>query len=180
MVDIIDLKLVGYGNTAYTSSCNDEGCLENWTCQHGEGECETDVLDLCSQYLLANENIDEMYATSIDAWPFILCMEEAEGDPAQGQTCYQESMLNANVTDIPWSAITNCAATQRIDMMTTGMKNTPEHQYVPHVEVSGEVLDNNNLLQKAVCDAYTGTPPESCRSLQTEPEEKIQLCENHN
>jgi hypothetical protein len=34
---------------------------------------------------------------------------------------------------------------------------------VPWCLVDGTVLENTNLLQKAVCDAYTGVPPESCK-----------------
>ena len=33
---------------------------------------------------------------------------------------------------------------------------------VPWVLVNGELLENTNMLTKAVCDAYTGTPPASC------------------
>jgi hypothetical protein len=67
MVDIIALKLVGYGNTAQ----NKDG---SFTCQHGAGECETDAQELCVQYKLSG-NLDSISTgdTSIDAWPFILC-----------------------------------------------------------------------------------------------------------
>lgn len=34
---------------------------------------------------------------------------------------------------------------------------------VPWCLVDGAVLENTNALQKAVCDAYTGVPPESCK-----------------
>ena len=37
------------------------------------------------------------------------------------------------------------------------------HVDVPWVLVDGVLLENTNLLQKAVCDAYTGTKPSSCK-----------------
>lgn len=67
MVDIIALKLVGYGNTVQ----NKDG---SFTCQHGAGECETDAQELCVQYKLSGD-IDSISSgdTSMEAWPFILC-----------------------------------------------------------------------------------------------------------
>ena len=38
---------------------------------------------------------------------------------------------------------------------------------VPWPLVNGVVLENSNLLQKAVCDAYTGVPPASCKAVQS-------------
>lgn len=153
MVDIIALKLVGYGNTAQ----NKDG---SFTCQHGAGECETDAQELCVQYKLSG-NLDSISTgdTSMDAWPFILCMEEAEGNPSQGQSCYEKTM---NATALPWSTIASCVEDEYDLVQTAAMDATPKHQYVPWVLVDGTLLENTYTLQKAICDAYTGTPPASC------------------
>lgn len=157
MVDIIDLKLVAYGNTQQ----NKDG---TFSCQHGAGECETDAIELCTQYKLSGDlNSISTGATSMAAWPFILCMEEAEGDPRMGQTCY-ESTMSAYNTTLPWSTVALCADEEYEAVQTEAMKATPDHDYVPWCLVAGEVLENTNLLQKAICDAYTGTPPESCKA----------------
>jgi hypothetical protein len=67
MVAIMALKLVGYGNTVQ----NNDG---SFTCQHGNGECQTDAQELCVQYKLSgNMNSIETGDTSYEAWPFILC-----------------------------------------------------------------------------------------------------------
>eukprot|EP00428_Durinskia_dybowskii_P078889 CAMPEP_0170362256 /NCGR_PEP_ID=MMETSP0117_2-20130122/4239_1 /TAXON_ID=400756 /ORGANISM="Durinskia baltica, Strain CSIRO CS-38" /LENGTH=172 /DNA_ID=CAMNT_0010616669 /DNA_START=181 /DNA_END=699 /DNA_ORIENTATION=+ len=155
MAAIIDLKLVAYGNTKQ----NADG---SFTCQHGEGECASDVLELCTEYKLSG-NINSIATgdTSEAAWPFILCMEEAEGEPTQGQACYESTM---NTTALPWSVISDCASNEADAVQTEAMKATPSHDYVPWCLVDGAVLENTNLLQKAVCDAYTGTPPASCKS----------------
>lgn len=168
MAAIVDLKLVAYGNTKFSSTSGSEGDYYTWSCQHGEGECQADTLDSCVQYVLAGGDTGSMFGKSMAAWPFILCMEEAEGDPLKGESCYQSTMLDTNATTIPWSQVATCAATQRIEMMQADQKATESgdlanHQYVPWVVVAGDVLQNSNLLQKAICDAYTGTPPASCR-----------------
>jgi len=48
---------------------------------------------------------------------------------------------------------------------------------VPWPLVDGVVLSNTNLLQKAVCDAYTGVPPASCKAL---AEVSSLRCKNEN
>jgi hypothetical protein len=45
------------------------------------------------------------------------------------------------------------------------MSATPtNHQYVPWVLVNGVVVENTNDLLQTICNAYTGTPPASCKS----------------
>jgi interferon gamma-inducible protein 30 len=159
MADIIDLTLIGYGNTAYDAS------TDTFTCQHGQGECDADVLELCVQYNLAGKDTNTMFEKSFEAWPFILCMEEADGDASQGEACYSSSMLSSNSTSIPsWSVINDCATNDANIVQTAAMNATPDHQYVPWVVVDGDLLEYSSLLQKAVCDAYTGTKPESCKA----------------
>lgn len=153
MVAIIDLQLVAYGNTKYVDG--------EFTCQHGEDECTTDVFHSCVEYKLSGdvESI-ETGDTSLQAWPFIFCMEEAEGDPTQAESCYNSSM---NSTGIPWSTIDSCSNDESYLVQTTAMKATIPHDFVPWVTVDGEYLEHTSLLQKAICDAYTGTKPVSCR-----------------
>jgi hypothetical protein len=47
---------------------------------------------------------------------------------------------------------------------------------VPWCLVDGVVLENTNLLQKAICDAYTGTPPASCKA---SAEQETGRCKNN-
>jgi len=82
---IIDLKLVAYGNTQEADGA--------FSCQHGAGECESDALELCAQYKLSGDlGSIETGSTSMQAWPFILCMEEAEGDPSRGHACFDATL----------------------------------------------------------------------------------------
>jgi hypothetical protein len=61
--------------------------------------------------------------------------------------------------------IDSCHTTEFNDVQMAAMKATPSHQYVPWVLINGNLLQNTKLLQKAICDAYSGTDvPSSCRS----------------
>lgn len=159
--NIVDLKMVAYGNTAQESD-------GSFSCQHGAGECASDALELCLQYKLGDLRSISTGDTTKAAYPFILCMEEALGDPTQGETCYQQTMGSSNST-IPWSVINDCATQQpSLNMVQTeAMKTTAltDHTYVPWVLVDGELLDNSDLLLKSICDAYTGPAPKSCKRL---------------
>lgn len=109
---------VGYGNT----KMNADG---TFTCQHGAGECETDVLELCTQYKLSGD-ISSIATgdTSLAAWPFILCMENAEGNPSMGEHCYTTTM---NTTALPWSTIQECSKLEEKTVQTAAAKATPTH-----------------------------------------------------
>lgn len=155
LVDILALKLVAYGNTKQ----NADG---SFTCQHGEGECQSDALELCVQYKLSGDiNSIETGDTSMEAWPFILCMEEADGEFSQGESCYKSTM---NTTALSWNTVEACYNDEYDLVMNAAMKATdPNHSYVPWVLVNNQLLEHSGLLQKAVCDAYTGPPPASCQ-----------------
>lgn len=168
MAAIIALKLVAYGNTKK----NADG---TFTCQHGVGECESDALELCVQYKLSGDiNSIETGDTSMAAWPFILCMEEEDGDFSKGESCFNSSM---NSTSLSWNTVESCFNDEYDLVMNAGMKATdPKHSYVPWVVVDNKVLENSNMLQKAVCDAYTGPPPTSCSRFETQTASQDKKC----
>lgn len=162
---IVALKYVAYGNTKYDSATN------TFTCQHGAGECESDALELCNQYLISGDmNSINTGDTSMAAWPFTLCMEEATGDPSAAPGCYAQHAANSS---IPFSAISDCATNQFNEVTTAAMKATPpDHQYVPWVLVNNQLLENTNALVQAICAAYTGPTPDSCKRFVEESEGK--------
>ena len=155
--DIVDLKMVAYGNTKQSG--------DTFTCQHGSGECESDALELCLQYKISGDiNSINSGDTTKQALPFILCMEEAEGDPTKGASCYSQSMTNSTLA---YSTISDCATNDFNTVQAAAEKATAptNHQYVPWVLVDGELVDNTNALLKSICDAYTGPAPASCKRL---------------
>ena len=156
--------MVAYGNTKYDSA------TDTFTCQHGSGECQSDALELCNQYLI-DGNMDSIQtgSTSMAAYPFNLCMEDASGDPTKAASCFA-STASANST-VTFQQVSDCAANDFNSITQAGMKATPsDHQYVPWVLVDGAVVDNTNALVQSICAAYTGTPPASCKKLSQETE----------
>jgi interferon, gamma-inducible protein 30 len=114
---ITDLKMVPYGNTKK----NADG---SFTCQHGQGECESDVLEMCTMYKLSgdiNSIIDG--STSEQAWPFIQCMELAEGDPTKGESCFSSTLASSGLT---WQTVVECSEQEELDVQNAGMKATPK------------------------------------------------------
>ena len=47
MVEIIDFKMVPYGNTKQNA--------DGYTCQHGANECASDLLESCTLYKLSGK-----------------------------------------------------------------------------------------------------------------------------
>lgn len=170
---IIDLKLVAYGNTQF-----DYEPEPMWRCQHGEGECQTDALDLCVQYLLGDSSTSVIAdgSTSKFAFPFILCMENEKGDPKQGQSCF-ESTFGGNGTpgtvtaNLTWPAVSTCASKDQggsyNTVMMAAMTATPTHKFVPWVLVNDKLLQEtqDKTLQYQICKAYTGPSPPSCKAV---------------
>lgn len=109
---------VAYGNTKK----NADGSFE---CQHGAGECQSDAMELCTQYKLSGDvNSIITGDTSMAAWPFILCMEEEEGNPAMGESCFKSTM---NATSLSWSTVDACVKNEYDLVQDAGMKATPNH-----------------------------------------------------
>ena len=118
MADIIALKLVAYGNTQKNAN-------GSFDCQHGVGECESDVYESCVEYKLSGDiNSIESGDTSMAAWPFILCMEEADGAPSMAESCFASTM---NSTALSWSTVEDCFKNEAEDVQNAAMKATPNH-----------------------------------------------------
>jgi len=152
---ITDFKITPYGNTKYDAT-NDV-----FSCQHGVDECISDAYELCTLYKLSGDiNSIQSGNTAYAAWPFILCMEEAEGSPSAAENCFQTSMAYSGLA---WDTVAACYKEEYNAVQTAGMNATPKHDYVPWVLVDGRVLQNPDLgLLRAICAAYTGPVPPSC------------------
>jgi len=155
IVAITDLKMVPYGNTKYSGGV--------YTCQHGEDECVSDVLEMCAMYKLeGNISAIDTGVRSYDAFPFLQCMELNEGASSAAQGCWTKNMASSSVS---WQTISDCYNNEYKAVQDAGRATTPTHDYVPWVLVNGKVLDNNALLTSAICKAYTGPAPASCKRL---------------
>lgn len=114
VVDIIDLKMVPYGNTQKQSD-------GTFSCQHGEDECISDVYEQCTMYKLSG-NLTSIVTgdTSKAAWPFVHCMEVHEGDPSAAEGCFEDNMKDSGLS---WSDITACFDKENADVQNTAVRS---------------------------------------------------------
>ena len=83
-----------------------------------------------------------------------------------------------NTTALPWSTIQTCYEKEYDIVQTAAKDATPKHDYVPWVLVDHTLLEQSSLLQYAICKAYTGTPPASCRGLLSTPPKDVCINDN--
>lgn len=62
--------------------------------------------------------------TSMEAWPFILCMEEADGNPSHAESCFSSSM---NSTSVTYDDISKCVADEFETVTGAAKDATPSH-----------------------------------------------------
>jgi len=151
--DIMTVDLVPFGNAHEDQS----GDSWKFTCQHGESECQGNLMETCAMTVLKDFK---------SYWPFVLCLESNSGDfDSLGKQC-------AAKTKVDFSAISACMTgpqgNEAEHMMAQKTENlNPPHQYTPWIVVDGkhnEVIQRRaqmNLV-KYVCEQYTGTKPAAC------------------
>ncbi len=111
----------------------------------------------------------EVGDTSEGAFPFVQCMEINGGVSAKAEGCFSSSMVGSA---LKWETVATCATVEANDVQAAMAKATPVHQYTPWALVAGTLLEHTNLLTNAICTAYTGPAPASCKALYTKSEEK--------
>ncbi|XP_060175006.1 gamma-interferon-responsive lysosomal thiol protein-like [Lycium barbarum] len=144
IIDIVDLKLVPWGNTKILAN-------NTFKCQHGPAECLLDTVEACA----------------LDAWPdlnehfpFIYCVESLiyNENYTQWETCFKKLHLKAKL-------VTDCVCSERgkeLELRYAAETSAlqPPHKYVPWVVVDGQPLydDYTNFISY-ICKAYKGTAP---------------------
>lgn len=151
---LIKLDLYSFGRA--------EERLENgeytFDCQHGELECQLNVIETCFQHLYENRTQDEKLA-------FVYC---ATLDPslAAGEKC-------AKTYGIDWKKLLECSSGARGKELqhelgrrlgySKGKGMYGYTSFVPHVSINGrwnyEYFDN---FKDAVCSLIKGPTPEAC------------------
>ena len=155
MADIIDLKLVPFGNTHVDAS-------NVYHCQHGVGECMSDVIMQCALYKLTDNIADiKSGVNSLVAWPFIHCLVvDNKGHPVSAENCFKETM--AKSTSLLWTSVIDCYQHNTSLVQATAMAATPPHEYTAWIIVKGNHVADGNALMSVVCNAYTGNKPAVC------------------
>lgn len=145
--DIMDLKLVPYGNVHRLDG--------RMVCQHGEEECRLNKLEACA--------LEE--AEFREAFAFVACIEE---DPLVYVNKTSQCASNAGIQHLV-SSITACSTGKKGESLFKRMGEKtdslrPPHQFVPWVTVNGiPIQEDYENLKTFVCAAYTsGRRPDEC------------------
>uniref|UniRef100_H2LLJ6 Gamma-interferon-inducible lysosomal thiol reductase n=2 Tax=Oryzias latipes TaxID=8090 RepID=H2LLJ6_ORYLA len=155
--DIMTVHLVPFGNAQEKT----EGQKYVFECQHGEDECQGNLIETC---LLNMTNM---------AFPIIFCMESSTDVLGSVESClkvYEPQLSMDKLNGCVKGDLGNQLMHQNA-LQTAGLK--PPHQYVPWVTINGEHSDD--LQQKAstslfslVCSLYKGPKPAACGGSQTQ------------
>ncbi|XP_068637064.1 gamma-interferon-responsive lysosomal thiol protein-like [Aristolochia californica] len=160
LLDIVDLKLVPYGNARLRSN-------DSISCQHGPYECLLNTVEACA----------------INIWPdvhkhfsFIFCVESLveEGKYTDWESCFQKTGLVSRL-------VADCYTSgygQKLELQYAAETSAlePPHTYVPWVVVDGHPLyEDYEHFETYICEAYRGPLPEACKAplIQTTDEDRL-------
>ncbi|KAI3903719.1 hypothetical protein MKX01_038721 [Papaver californicum] len=148
LIDIIDLKLVPYGNARVSTD-------NVITCQHGPNECVLNTVEACAMYVWPS--LDKHFK-------FINCVETLvyKGQQSEWRSCFSK----LGYEEKPIKDCYNSGLGKKLELgyakVTDDLK--PPHRYVPWVTVNDVPLyDDYENFQTYVCNAYKGTPPTACQ-----------------
>ena len=147
---VIDLQVVPFGNARYLPSKEDPDKLV-LECQHGEAECDANSFEQCVSLML--------YPYPQRYLPFLDCLydklpighSEKKIDRSIFAGCAKDAALD-------WKSIAECHdndnTARALQQVASAL--TPDHQYVPWVEINGQHLElkENDDFIKAICQAY--------------------------
>ncbi|CDQ92519.1 unnamed protein product [Oncorhynchus mykiss] len=156
--DIMDVKLVPYGNAQLPSG------ISPFTCQHGEPECHGNMIEACFLHSVGRYS----------AFPVIYCMESAANilDAAQPLSI----CLQLHVPSMMWDSVTSCVKGELgFKLMHENALKTkalsPAKTHVPWVTINGEYTDDFqdkaiSSLFNLVCKMYKVSKPPACTGAQ--------------
>ncbi|XP_038633493.1 gamma-interferon-inducible lysosomal thiol reductase-like isoform X1 [Scyliorhinus canicula] len=146
--EILNIMLIPFGNAEEIL----EGRSWQFRCQHGENECQGNIIQSCVMHYLQN-------ATSY--MPVICCMESASSALTEAQLC-----LQTHAPAVLWDTISDCVnGDQGNELMHQNAQMTnelePPHNYVPWILINGEHSEDlqhqaETDLFNLVCKTYIG------------------------
>ncbi|ERN08996.1 gamma-interferon-inducible lysosomal thiol reductase [Amborella trichopoda] len=149
LIDIVDLRLIPYGNARVGSN-------NTISCQHGPYECLLNTVEAC---------VIDVWPNVGEHFPFINCIETLVADHKylDWQSCFVKAFSGfQRVADCY-----NSGYGKKLELQYAAETNAlqPPHTYVPWVVVDGQPLykDYENV-GAYVCKAYKGSLPPACNS----------------
>ncbi|XP_068936995.1 gamma-interferon-inducible lysosomal thiol reductase-like [Petaurus breviceps papuanus] len=149
--NVMDITLVPFGNAQETEV---NGTWE-FTCQHGELECELNMAQTCVLYLLGRQ--------FPNAFAVINCMTSAADPETSLEPCLKIYAPQISVDDV-MKCVTGPQGKEMMHqnaMMTNHL--SPPHTFIPWILVEESRLENPAELLNTVCHLYKGEVPDACR-----------------
>lgn len=138
---VMNLEVIPFGNAEMTSETSVE-------CQHGLGECDANVYELCAI---------QLYPDPVEYLPFLTCLSQ-KLHPDFDNTTIPECPFRscAKEAHMSWPSIQDCHAQEYYSVLQKAADRTPDHQYVPWIILEGEHIERNEDFDLVVilCEAY--------------------------
>lgn len=152
LIDIVDLRLIPYGN----AKASPDGRIV--VCQHGELECTMNLVEGCAIKLFPN----------ITQWfPFIACLSAVTPKLAiesHVPECAAGAGLDLKTLQECYTGPLGKKFERDFAAQTNSL--SPPHQYVPWVVVNGQpAYEEYEAVEQLICAAYKGPKPAACSAL---------------
>ncbi|KAL5709787.1 hypothetical protein ACHQM5_020432 [Ranunculus cassubicifolius] len=160
LVDIINLKLVPYGNAKIVGPNN------TITCQHGPYECLLNTVEACTLHVWPDLN---------KHYTFIYCVERlvVQHKYTEWESCFKTTGFDSKPIEDCYKG----GLGKQFEMEYAKQTNSinPPHRYVPWVTVNGQPLyDDYENFTSYVCKAYKGSVvPKGCKDVHHHPHETV-------
>lgn len=141
--NVMNITVIPFGNARIDET------HETVTCQHGGGECDANLYELCA-IAMVHQHVE-------DYLPFLVC--NAQSLPAGFHTGpFAPEIFHACAMEagLWWEALQACHDTPSLAWQVTlqAARATPAHKYVPYVLLNGDLLPDGVDFQTQVCKLY--------------------------
>lgn len=174
---VMDVQVVPFGNAEYVPDKHNAK-KKTLECQHGVAECDANSYEQC--VALALYPYPQRYL------PFLQCLYNTLPIGSSSEKISPKYFANcAKKSALDWKTIAACHGDkQQAEMLQqVAFALTPEHDYVPWVEVDGKhiEIESDEDFLIAVCQAYKahgGSNPECEQMIQgsVRKEKKLKRC----